>query len=151
MNAIPESCPRCGETQIVKAGKHYNQKGASQRYQCKKCGTSFCNEGYFRGKHQLSLLQYTVKLYQDGDSYEKIQKLIKEQFGISISRTTIGEWIRKLSIQPRRKSCGNQKQKLNRELVEIGILTTVRIATSQNPEKFYVLNNETRLLEVTKK
>jgi len=144
-------CPRCGSNQIVKSGKHYNLNGIQQRWQCKLCGTSFCNEGYFRGKHPLSLLQYTVKLYQNGDSYEKIQKSIKKQFGINISRTTIGKWIQKFNIQPRQNSCGNQKQKLKRELVEIGILTTVRIATSETPEKFLVLDNETRLLEVEQK
>lgn len=135
------TCPRCGSSQTTKSGKHYHQKGITQRYRCKICGTTFCHEGYFRGKHQLSLLQFAVGLYTQGLSYEKIQASIFKQLHVKISRTTIGRWIEKLGITPRAQSSGNQQCKLIRELVEVGVITSVRIATSQVPEKFLVLEN----------
>jgi transposase-like protein len=137
-------CPRCGATKIVKSGKHYCQKGTVQRFECKICGTTFSNDGYFRGKHPLALLQFAASLYKNGSSYEKVQSKIDKQFNIKISRATIKKWIEKLGIVPRPKSSGDQKNKVIRELVEIGVLTIIRFADSQTPEKFYILENETR-------
>lgn len=117
------------------------QKGVVQRYQCKMCGTSFSNDGYYRGKHQLSLLQYAGVLYHEGLSYEKIQSRLKKEFDIYISRKTVGDWMKLLKIKPRSLSSGNQKDKLIRGLVEIGVTTIVRQADSFHPSRFIVLDN----------
>ena len=137
----PLTCPRCGKTNIVKSGKHYCQKGIVQRYACKTCGTTFCNDGYFRGKHPIALVQYAAVLYQDGYSYEKVVDELAKRFGQKVSRTTIGEWMQMLGVKPRPLNSGDQKNKLVRELVEIGVVTTVRFASSEVPEKFIVLDN----------
>lgn len=134
-------CPRCGSDNTVKSGKHYNKKGVSQRYDCKICGTSFSNEGYYRGKHALSLVQYAGVLYREGYSLRKIQACLDAEFGISVSHVAIGDWMRMLRVEPRRKSSGNQKEKIVRDLVEIGVVTTVRYSDSFHPEKFLVLDN----------
>lgn len=105
------------------------------------CGTSFSNHGYYKGKHAISLVQYAAVLYHERYSYEKIQSRLKAEFGLYISRPTIGNWMKHLKIQPRQKSSGNQKDKLVRELIEIGNITTVRCADSFHPEKFLVLDN----------
>jgi transposase-like protein len=139
-------CPRCKSPEVVKSGKHKNQKGVTQRYQCKECGTSFSNDGYYRGKHNISLVQYAAVLYREGYSYEKIQIILKEEFGVPISRVTIGDWIKMLQVQPRRRSSGNQKEKIVRDLVEIGVMTTVKFADSFHPTKFYMLDNFSTLL-----
>jgi transposase-like protein len=141
LDSQPEHCPRCKGLDLVKSGKHYDLKGIVQRYLCKTCGTTFCNDGYFRGRHQLSLLQYAVAQYQNGLSYEQIQAQIKDNFGIKISRTTIGEWLRHLGFKPRPKNSGDQKHKKNRELIQVGLILTVRFASSNVPEKFLVLEN----------
>jgi transposase-like protein len=127
----------------VKSGKHYIKyaKGFHQRWQCKLCGTTFCNEGYFRGKHPLALLQYASALYENGCSYEQIIDKIDGQFHQKVSRTTIGKWMKHLGVEPRLKSSGNQKDKIVRELLEIGVATTVRFASSEIPEKFLLLDN----------
>ena len=138
---LKRSCPRCSSTDIVKGGKHYLAKGTVQRYQCKSCGTSFSNDGYYRGKHALSLVQYVGVLYREGLSYEKIQAKLKKEFGIYISRKTVGDWLKLLHIQPRSLSCGNQKERLNRSLIEIGFTTVVRQADSFHPSRFIILDN----------
>jgi transposase-like protein len=143
MSNVPSQCPRCGATKIIKSGKHYCPKGIVQRFQCKICGTTFSHDGYFRGKHPLALLQFAASLYKNGSSYEKVQSKIYNQFNIKISRTTIKKWIEKLGVVPRPQSSGDQKNTIIRELVEIGILTTIRVVNSKNPEKSHVLQNET--------
>ncbi len=140
-NEQTKSCPRCKSSQTVKAGKHYQQKGVVQRYRCKVCGTSFCNDGYYRGRHQLSLLQYVGGLYQTGLSSEKIEARLKKELGTRISRTSIMAWIEKLGIKPRKQSCGDQKNKTFRDLTEVGVVVTVRHADSFHPEHFMVLDN----------
>jgi transposase-like protein len=134
-------CPRCGSDNTIKSGMRYNKKGVSKRYLCKICGTSFCNEGYYRGKHAISLVQYAVVLYREGYSYEKIQSRLKAEFGIYISRKTVGDWMKMMHVQPRTKSSGDQKNKIVRELIEIGVITTVRYASSFHPEKFLIIDN----------
>lgn len=141
-------CPKCHSSQIVKSGKSYNLKGFVQRWQCKLCGTSFCNSGYFKGKHALALVQYAAVLYGQGLSYEKVAAKIEAQFKQKVSRTTIKNWIDMLHVQPR-KGSGNQRDKIVRELVEIGIVTMVRFASSEVPEKFLVFDNQVGLLEVS--
>ena len=118
-----------------------------QRWQCKLCGTSFTNYGYFRGKHPLALLQYAGVLYQNGYSYEKIVAELKKQFGQKVCRTTIGKWMDHLQIKPRVKSSGDQKNKIVRDLIEVGFVTIVRFASSQVPEKFLVLDNTANLVD----
>lgn len=133
-------CPRCHSDQITKSGKNRCLKAVVQRYRCKLCGTSFSNDGYYKGKHALSLLQYARVLYQQGLSYEKIQTRLKRELDIDVSNVAIGSWITKLGIQPR-KTSGDQKNKIVRDLVEVGIVTTVRYADSAHPESFLVLGN----------
>jgi len=140
-NEQKKYCPRCRSDQIVKSGKHTRQKGVVQRYQCKLCGTSFSNDGYYRGKHQLSLLQYVGVLYQQGLSDEKIEARLKEELGIDVSRNSIMAWVKRLGIEPRKQSCGDMKNKKVRELVELGVVTVVRYADAFHSERFVVLDN----------
>lgn len=139
----PECCPVCQSKLFVKCGKTYTNSGTRQRYKCKICGTSFNNSGYFKGKHPLRLVQYAVTLYQQGLSLEKVQTELKNNFDVKISRVSILRWIKKAGVPLRDKSCGLQKKKVVRDLVEVGITTTIRFASSMIPEKFLVLQNET--------
>jgi transposase-like protein len=134
-------CPRCSSDQITKAGKHYDLKGTVQRHKCKVCGTSFSNDGYFHGRYALALLQYASVLYQNGRSCEKIAHKITEEFHQKVSGPTIWRWINKLEVKPRAKNSGDQKNKVVRDLIEVGIITTVRFASSEVPEKFLLLDN----------
>ncbi len=140
-NEQKKYCPRCKSDQIVKSGKHYVSKGIVQRYRCKTCGTSFSNDGYYRGKHPISLVQYAAVLYREGYSYEKVQSRLKAEFKQEVSCTTIGAWMKMLHAEPRMKSSGNQKEKIVRDLIEIGVVTTIRYSDSWHPEKFLVLDN----------
>ncbi len=134
-------CPRCSSLDIVKSGTHMHQRGRTQRYRCKQCGTSFITEGgYYRGRHPLSLLQYAGVLYQQGLSAHKIRERLERELGVKVSHVSIAEWVKKLGIQPR-KTSGDQKHKAFRDLVEVGVVTTVRYADSFRPERFMVLGN----------
>jgi len=142
-------CPRCKSDRIVKGGKHVRLKGVVQRYKCNLCGTTFSNDGYFRGKHQIALLQYAAVLYEQGLSYEKIQCRLRKEFNMTVSRVSIGNWVKMLGLKPRNQSCGNQKSKVFREIVEVGLVTFVRVADSFHPEKLLLLDNSTeKLLDV---
>lgn len=144
-----KSCPRCKSDRIVKSGKHIRLKGVVQRYRCKMCGTSFSNDGYYRGKHQIALVQYAAVLYGQGLSYEKIQCKLRKEFDVKISRKSIGDWVTMLGLKPRNQSCGNQKSKVFREIVEVGLVTFVRVVDSFHPEKLLILDNFTEnLLDV---
>lgn len=138
---LKKSCPRCSSTDITKGGKHYFLKGVVQRYRCKTCGTSFSNDGYYKGKHALSLVQYAGVLYREGLSYEKIQAKLKKEFGIYISRKTVGDWLKLLHIQPRPRGNGDQRARITRNLIEIGVTTVVRQADSFHPSRFIILDN----------
>jgi len=136
-----KSCPRCNSRNITKSGTQNRLKGVVQRYRCGTCGTSFSNDGYYRGKHQLSLLQYAAILYREGLSYEKIQARVKKEFGLYISRQTVGDWMKLLHIATRVLSSGNQKEKIKRGLIEIGVTTVVRQADSFHPSRFIILDS----------
>lgn len=125
----------------MKSGKHQCQKGVVQRWRCKTCGTTFSNDGYFRGKHPIALVQYATALYQNGCSYEKVVDELVKRFGQKVSRTTIGKWMQMLGVKPRPLNSGDQKNKVIRELIEVGVVTTVRFASSEVPEKFIVVDN----------
>lgn len=140
-NELKKSCPRCSSDQVVKSGKRMRQQGIVQRFRCKICGTSFCNAGYYRGKHAISLVQYAAVIYREGFSLAKTQARLKTEFGVSVSHTTIMNWIKRLHVQPRLKSSGNQKEKIVRDLIEIGVVTTVRYSDSWHHGKFLILDN----------
>jgi len=140
-NELKKSCPRCNSDQIVKSGKRLRKLGIIQRWRCKICGTSFSNAGYYRGKHELSLVQYAAILYREGYSGEKIESRIKEEFCVTVSRQTILRWVKMLNVQPRIKSSGDQKNKGVRDLIEIGVVTTIRYSDSFHPEKFLMMDN----------
>jgi hypothetical protein len=80
-------------------------------------------------------------LYQNGRSCEKIAHKITEEFHQKVSGPTIWRWINKLEVKPRAKNSGDQKNKVVRDLIEVGIITTVRFASSEVPEKFLLLDN----------
>ena len=134
-------CPRCNSDQVVKSGLHHHANGVTQRYGCKTCGTTFSHDGYYRGKHPISLIQYAAVLYREGFSYAKIQSCLHDEFNQDVSPQTIGAWIKMLGVQPRLKSSGNQKNKIVRDLIEIGVITTIRFSDSRHPEKFLILDN----------
>jgi hypothetical protein len=123
---------------VVKSGKHTRQKGVVQRYQCKLCGTSFSNDGYFRGKHPIALVQYAVSLYKQGSSLRKVSEEVDRQVHQKISQTTIMNWVHMLNVSTR-KGSGDQKSKVVRDLIEVGVV--MRFALSKAPEKFMVLDS----------
>lgn len=136
-------CPLCKSDQIIKAGRTYTKvSGIKQRYKCKICGATFRDsDGYFKGKTPLQIVQYAISLYEQGFSLEKIQIRVKNKLLAKVSRKTIGDWLKKAGVPLRTMSCGDQKRKVNRELVEIGNVTVVRYASSKTPEKIIMLDN----------
>lgn len=142
------SCPRCESNELVKSGKHLRRRGVVQRYRCKICGTSFTNDGYFRGKHPISLVQYAVSLYVSGHlSCEKVRERLKEELGISVSSTTICNWLKVLKVEARERNSSCRKNAIVRDLLEIGIVTTLRYVDSKHPEKFMVLTDVIGVIE----
>ncbi len=133
-------CPLCNSSSINKSGKRYNLHNITQKYKCKRCGTSFTNSGYFRSRFPLEVRQHVITLYAQGLSLRKIQEEL-ERIGIFVSHVAIDRWLQKMNIERRRQSCGNHKNITIREHIELGITTSIRFSSSIIPEKINILQN----------
>lgn len=135
-------CPLCGSRKIIKCGKRYSKHNIAQRYLCKICGTSFCESvhGYFKSKHPLYVKQFAIELYLNGMSLRKIQDKLQEDLGVEVSHVSILKWLNNVGIE-RRQTSGDQKNKIIRNLIEIGVSTIIRFSTSESPEKMIILTN----------
>ena len=136
-------CPRCGSKEIVKSGKRYSKYNIAQRYGCKICGTTFCESvhGYFKSKYPLYVKQFAIEMYLNGLSLKRVQDKLQEDLGVEVSQVSIGNWLKQAGVDARPQSSGDQKNKIKRECIEIGVSTIVRFASSQSPEKLLILTS----------
>ena len=70
-----------------------------------------------------------------------VQEKLQEDLGIEVSHTSIGNWLEQAGVGRRPQSSGDQKNKIKRECIEIGVSTIVRFASSQSPEKLLILTS----------
>lgn len=141
-----KTCPKCGCEKTVKSGVRYNKKGTSQRWECKACGTTFSHSGYFRGKHELALIQYAHALYKSGLSSRQVVEALAKNAHIYVTHVTVCRWLKMLgSIRPKNPHSYNpqdpEKIKIN-SVTEISIMTVVSFADSKHPKKSILLENK---------
>jgi len=141
-------CPVCDGEDVVKSGKKRLKGGSTtQRYQCKRCGTTFSESrhGYFKSKFPLALKQYAIALYVEGLSLEKVKNKLWEDLSIKVSSQAIMRWLERAGVERRPRSSGDQKNKIVREHIKIGVTTLIRFVSSERPEKLLILTDQVSL------
>ncbi len=134
-------CPLCGSRQINRSGKRHSRFSIAQRYECKICGTSFCESihGYFKSKFPLYVKQFAIEMYLNGLSLRRVQDKIQEDLGIEVSHQSVRSWLDNAGLDRRPQASGDQKNRINRDLIEIGISTIIRFSSSISPEKMIII------------
>ena len=87
------SCPKCKSKNIIKHGLRHCGKGIVQRYACKQCGNSFCNNPKdisYRMRGSADDIKKAVALHKKGYTLSQIAKTIG-----GISRTTALHWVKR--------------------------------------------------------
>lgn len=88
-------CKHCKSTDIAKYGRRKNKSGDIQIYLCKSCGRFFSeNTTYDKAKLKEFATRASISLRSCGLSYRKIQKHLREVYGINVSHVTIFYWVR---------------------------------------------------------
>jgi transposase-like protein len=134
-------CPACDNQEVIKSGKRHNLRSVQQRYQCKVCGITFSERGYygFKAKYALSEKHYAIELYKQGYSMRGVTKLIREELGLTVSATSILHWLHRAGVETR-DSQHKTKKKEYREFVKVSVL--VRICSSEYPDKLLMMSDE---------
>ncbi|MBI4362264.1 MAG: DDE-type integrase/transposase/recombinase [Euryarchaeota archaeon] len=93
---IPNACPKCGGSEMVRDGLRKTKNGVVQRFLCQPCGFRFTvDRGFSRMKTEPKAITAVVDLYFKGVSIRKIQDHLKQFYGITVSTATPLLWIRK--------------------------------------------------------
>ena len=83
-------CPSCGSLNVVRGGLRYSVRyGISQIYKCNGCGRRFTE----KAERRVRAIQLAGSLHAKGMSYSAIREYLGENLGLSVSRSTIFEWI----------------------------------------------------------
>lgn len=104
-----ETCPKCHEKNLIKAGIINNR----QRYKCKNCNYYFTVKKLGKQIDNYFVIK-ALQLYLEGLSYREIERII------GVSHITISSWIKKYNIKRPQISEFHPSYKVfkNSELVE---------------------------------
>ncbi len=92
----PESCKRCGSTEIIKRGIRKNKNGSLQRYLCKSCNHRFTvNYAFKKMRNNPKIITLVMDLYFKGISLRKIVDHVKQFYELKISHVAVSKWIKK--------------------------------------------------------
>lgn len=91
------ACPKCGSHLFIKKGtRELHPKGANivqyiQIYQCLQCKHRFSIRPYKGTKYSETLVKLALRLQQEMNN-GKIAEVLRDVYGISVTRITIGYW-----------------------------------------------------------
>ncbi len=143
-------CPTCGSSgkTIVKHGLSHNVYEIVQRYECKKCGTDFRaghSDAPFRFHYPRRIIQFACLEIEKGLSFRRVRAEIKKQTEISVSTTTIYNWVKKFT------NYKQKRQAVRRKVID-AILENVNIIDLSNATgvKYNSVKNVIRALKSTK-
>ena len=91
------TCAFCKSSKnIVLAGKHYNQKGETQRYKCNLCKKRFVpHDAFWKMKNSPEIIAEALSCKKRGMPYEEISKHFYEYNKADISGVTVFNWVKK--------------------------------------------------------
>jgi len=90
------SCPKCGmNDMVIKRGYAYERCGRVPRFYCKRCKYRFNYRNGLEGRKGEALaIVLSLDLYYRGLSLRQVSQHLKSVYGISVSHTTIYNWIK---------------------------------------------------------
>ncbi len=95
---LPKICPKCDSTTIKKCGFRKIKNGVKrQKYQCKQCNRKFIlgENGFSKISSDPKIISESINLVMSGMSYRNISRHIYSVHQITISHTSILNWITK--------------------------------------------------------
>ncbi len=92
-------CVFCKSSEnIVRAGKHHNKKGLTQRYKCNLCKKRFVpHDAFWKMKHSPEIIAEALSCKKRGMSYEEVSKHFHEYNKAEISGVSVYNWMKKYS------------------------------------------------------
>jgi len=90
-------CPKCDSKLLIKKGqRELHPKGSDvtqfvQTYQCLQCKYRFSLRPYKASKYSEALIKLALRLQQEMNN-GKIAEVLRDVYGISVTRITIGYW-----------------------------------------------------------
>jgi len=92
----PETCPECGESNVIKRGARHTMNGDVQMFGCKACDYRFTpDKGFSRMKSDPKAVMLSMDLYFKGISLRKICDHLKQFYNLIVDPTTPMRWVRK--------------------------------------------------------
>lgn len=94
-------CPTCGGiNSIVKAGVRRNRSGRKQMYFCKRCNKKFTlRDEFYRKRFPWRVITHVVLLRSSGRTVMDIRQSVEMTYHLSVSHTTIYNWLREFDEQ----------------------------------------------------
>lgn len=93
-----KTCPDCGSENTVWRGWRYNRSGKKHLQLCNDCGRKFTpDDGFLRMRNKPRHIVIAVDLHRSGLSLQQVKNHLWQHYGVSVSRPTILEWVRKYS------------------------------------------------------
>ncbi len=91
------SCPKCGmNDEVIRRGYAYERCGRVPRFYCKRCNHRFNYRSGLEGRRGEALaIILSLDLYYRGLSLRQVSQHLKSVYGISVSHTTIYNWIKR--------------------------------------------------------
>lgn len=91
---IAERCPYCQGKDIVRRGWRRKKYESAQLYLCKQCRKTFTAQRVKGKSFPLGVIFEGLSLYNLGHSLEETCQRLKEQFGLEVAPSTLGDWVK---------------------------------------------------------
>lgn len=85
-------CPHCNSNKTHKNGFNYGVNGAYQIYKCNSCNHHFTERHDQTKQYSFDLIKEAVQLKKTGKTYRDIAIKFRQDYGVSISHSTIIRW-----------------------------------------------------------
>ncbi|MBI3955786.1 PD-(D/E)XK nuclease family protein [Candidatus Gottesmanbacteria bacterium] len=87
------SCPYCASPAFVRRGFRVKLREKVQLYQCASCGRTFTAHSTRGKQYPLSVMFDAISIYNLGYSFEKTVSITGQRHQVSLSPSTLAEWI----------------------------------------------------------
>jgi len=89
-----DSCPCCSSKDVVKRGLRRKKYESAQLYLCNQCHKTFTGQKVKGKSFPLRVIFEGLCQYNLGYSLEESCQRLKEQFGLDVKSSTLGDWVK---------------------------------------------------------